>query len=94
MFLIGTVVNVTWFGGTVRSSSARLVTFRFWSTRIADSVACRKSDSRTGLVSVPELIASCSSEDSSCCWSLIRWKSDSANECRSRANISAWMPFT
>jgi len=94
MFSIGTVVNVTLPGGTVRSSSARLVTFRFWSTRIADSVAPRKAVSRPGLVSVPELIASCISEDRICCWSAIRWKSDSANECRSRANISAWMPFT
>src|SRR5256885_983099 len=77
-----------------RSWSARAVRSRFWSTLTTPRAADRNRLSRSGLARVPELIASFSSEDSRLCWSVILARSEVAKECRSRAYLSAVMPFT
>ncbi len=67
MLARGTVVNETAPGLMYLSWPARPVTFRFWSTLVAEVAAERNRENLTGLVSVPELIASERIEDSSCC---------------------------
>src|SRR5438094_572642 len=77
-----------------RTWSASAVRSRFWSTLTTPRVADRNRLNRSGLARVPELIASFSSEDSRLCWSVILARSEVAKECRSRAYLSAVMPFT
>ncbi len=63
----GTVVNVTWLGEIPLSSSATLTALNRWSTLIAADAVDRTLSRRTGLASVPELIALVSAEEISCC---------------------------
>ncbi len=91
-FASGTVVNETALGLTKRNCSARPVTLNRWSTVVAEVAAARNRENLTGLASVPELTASERTEASNCCWSPILARSDSAKECRSRANCNALTP--